>query len=66
MANEETTSLKVLFDDNFLYFAFSIIDRHQVSKYFSPANDHGSYLFKKDDLIELFIDPNGDGKTILS
>jgi hypothetical protein len=57
------STVKISHDQNMLYFGFDIIDRDIVTKFSDPVKNHDAHLFKGDDLVEIFIDPDGDGKN---
>lgn len=52
---------QAVWDDNAIYFAFSISDSDVSSKYTSQDDK----LFNNDDLVEIFLDFDGSGKDYL-
>lgn len=57
----QKTSAKVVMDDENIYFAFDVKDKNIVG----TNQVHDATLFNTDDLIEVFIDPDGDGENYL-
>lgn len=52
---------QVVWDDDAVYFAFSISDTDVKSNY----TDQDDNLFNNDDLVEIFLDFDGDGRNYL-
>jgi hypothetical protein len=59
--SEVNTQAKIIYDKANIYFAFIIEDTDIVANY----SQQQSPLFQQDDVIELFIDPLGQGKPYI-
>ncbi len=57
----QNTRAKVAMDENNIYFAFDVKDKNIVA----TKQAHDGKLFTSDDLIEVFIDFDGDGENYL-
>jgi hypothetical protein len=57
----QNTKAKVAMDENNIYFAFDVKDKNIVA----TNQVHDGQLFTSDDLIEVFIDFDGDGENYL-
>jgi hypothetical protein len=55
------THAKLAYDDQYLYLAASCQDTDIFAQYTKTQEP----LFRRDDLVEIFIDPDGDGKHYL-
>jgi hypothetical protein len=55
------TVAKLAYDEQYLYLAATSEDLDIYAHY----TENQSYLFRSDDLVEIFIDPDGDGKHYL-
>ena len=55
---KQSTVALLSWDKNYLYIAYNCIDSEIVGK----ARKQDSPLFETDDLVEIFIDPDGNGK----
>ncbi len=60
-ASTQKTRAKVIRDDQNLYFAFEVEDQNIVG----TNQAHDAKLFSTDDLVEIFIDPDGDGQNYI-
>ncbi|MCP4520547.1 MAG: T9SS type A sorting domain-containing protein [Cytophagales bacterium] len=59
--SKQQTTAKVTWDSENIYFAFDVKDQNIVGS----DQERDSPLFGSDDLIEVFIDPDGDGQNYL-
>jgi hypothetical protein len=57
----QQTRTMVVFDEQNIYFAFDVKDKNIVG----TNQPHDAKLFSTDDLIEVFIDPDGNGENYL-
>ncbi|MCV9933843.1 carbohydrate-binding family 9-like protein [Flavobacterium sp. LS1R47] len=57
----QETYISLSWDNENLYLAYKCID----SKIIGSVKKHDAPIFKSDDLVELFIDPDGDSKHYL-
>lgn len=55
------TFVQLAYDDHYLYLAATCQDKDIYAQYTKNQES----LFRRDDLIEIFIDPDGDGKNYL-
>jgi hypothetical protein len=59
---DNTAKVKLAWDNTYLYAAYNVTDTELLAA--QTARDHGDIY--KDDAVELYIDPQGDGSTATS